>query len=91
MEEPFGLIKPRALYQGGQYVFYKGHVALGLYILCQGRVKLTQLNRKGQQRLGGILDAGQLLEKQAFQEQPDGRFHLSTGQTDTTNNFGTAF
>ncbi|MBA3612590.1 MAG: hypothetical protein H0W49_06670 [Nitrospirales bacterium] len=54
-------------------------------------MKLTRLNRKGQQRLGGILDAGQLLEKQAFQEQPDGRFHLSTGQTDTTNNFGTAF
>ncbi len=69
-EEPFGLIKRRALYQPGQFVFYEGHVALGLYILCQGRVKLTRLNRKGQQRVVDILDAGQLLEKQAFQEQP---------------------
>ena len=69
-EEPFGLIKRRATYQAGQYVFYEGHVALGLYILCHGRVKLTRLNRKGQQRLVSILDSGQLLEKQAFQEQP---------------------
>ena len=70
VEEPFGLIKRRAMYQAGQFVFYEGHVALGLYILCQGRVKLTRLNRKGQQRLVDILDSGQLLEKQAFQEQP---------------------
>jgi len=69
-EEPFGLIKRRAMYQPGQQVFYEGHVALGLYILCQGKVKLTRLNRKGQQRLVDILDSGQLLEKQAFQEQP---------------------
>ncbi len=69
-EEPFGLIKRKAMYQPGQHVFYEGHVALGLYILCQGRVKLTRLNPKGQQRLVGILDSGQLLEKQAFQEQP---------------------
>ena len=70
VKDPFGLIKRRAMYQKGQQVFYEGHVALGLYILCQGRVKLTRLNRKGQQRLVGILDSGQLLEKQAFQEQP---------------------
>lgn len=70
VEEPFGLIKRRAMYQAGQFVFYEGHVALGLYIPCQGRVKLTRLNRKGQQRLVDILDSGQLLEKQAFQEQP---------------------
>ena len=69
-EEPFGLIKRRAMYQPGQHVFYEGHVALGLYILCQGKVKLTRLNRKGQQRLVGILESGQLLEKQAFQDQP---------------------
>lgn len=70
VEESVGLIKRRAMYQPGQYVFYEGHVALGLYILCHGRIKLTRLNRKGQQRLVGILDSGQLLEKQAFQDQP---------------------
>ena len=61
VEESGGLIKRRAMYQPGQYVFYEGHVALGLYILCHGRIKLTRLNRKGQQRLVGILDSGQLL------------------------------
>ncbi len=69
-EERYGLIKRRAMYRPGQFVFYEGHVALGLYILCHGRVKLTRLNRKGQQRLVNILDSGQLLEKQAFQDQP---------------------
>lgn len=69
VEESLGLIKRRAMYQPGQFVFYEGHVALGLYVLCHGRVKLTRVNRKGQQRLVGILDAGQLLEKQAFQEE----------------------
>ena len=68
--ESLGLVRRQAVYQPGQHVFYEGHVALGLYILCQGCVKLTRLNRKGQQRLVGILNGGQLLEKQAFQEQP---------------------
>ena len=68
-EEPSGLVKRRVMYQPGQSVFYEGHAALGLYVLCQGRVKLTRLNRKGQQRLVGILGSGQLLEKQALQEQ----------------------
>ncbi len=69
-EGPLGLIKRRANYQPGQYVFYEGHAALGLYILCQGKAKLTRLNRKGQQRLVSISSSGQLLEKQAFQEHP---------------------
>ena len=68
--DALSLVKRQVIYQPGQHVFYEGHVALGLYILCQGRVKLTRLNRKGQQRLVGILSGGQLLEKQAFQEQP---------------------
>jgi len=29
-------------YLPGQFVFYEGHAALGLYILCTGRVKLTR-------------------------------------------------
>ncbi|WNM62118.1 hypothetical protein [Candidatus Nitrospira neomarina] len=36
VDEPFGHIKHRTMYQAGQFVFYEGHVALGLYILCQG-------------------------------------------------------
>jgi CRP-like cAMP-binding protein len=68
VKENSGIIKRRAMYRSGQFVFYEGHAALGLYILCHGRAKLTRLNRKGQQRLVGIVNSGQLLEKDAFQE-----------------------
>ena len=56
------------MYQPGQFVFYEGHAALGLYILCTGRVKLTRSTVKGQQRVVGIMDPGQLIEKHIFQE-----------------------
>jgi CRP-like cAMP-binding protein len=69
VENLLGVMKQRAMYQAGQYVFYEGHVSLGLYVVCQGRVKLTRLNRKGRQRLVDIVDSGQLVEKHAFQEQ----------------------
>lgn len=69
IEEPQGILKRRAIYQPGQFVFYEGHVPLGLYVLCQGRVKLTRLSRKGHQRVVEIVDAGHLLEKQVLQEQ----------------------
>lgn len=66
VDEPFGLIKRRTMYQAGQCVFYEGHVALGLYILCQDRVKLTRLNRKGQQRLVDILDQANFWKNRPF-------------------------
>ncbi|WNM62119.1 hypothetical protein [Candidatus Nitrospira neomarina] len=37
---------------------------------------MTRFNRKGPQRLVDILDSGQLLEKQAFQEQSGSSGHL---------------
>lgn len=69
VENSLGVMKRRVMYQAGQFVFYEGHVSLGLYVVCQGRVKLTRVNRKGRQRLVGIVDSGHLVEKQAFQEQ----------------------
>lgn len=69
VEQPDGILKRRAIYHPGQFVFYEGHTSLGLYVLCQGRVKLTRLTRKGHQRLVGIVEAGQMLEKQVLQEQ----------------------
>lgn len=56
-------------YKVGQFVFYEGHAVLGLYVLCSGRVKLTRGTAKGQQRLVGIIDAGKLIEKHAFQDR----------------------
>ena len=68
-EEAPGVLKRRAIYQPGQFVFYEGHAPLGLYVLCQGKVKLTRLTRNGNQRLVAIVEPGHLLEKQALQEQ----------------------
>lgn len=68
-KDPQGILKRRAIYQPGQCVFYEGHLPLGVYVLCQGKVKLTRLTRNGNQRLVAIVEPGHLLEKQAFQEQ----------------------
>ncbi len=71
----FEEIRRRVVYQAGQFVFYEGHTALGLYILCSGRVKLTRLTARGQRRLVALVDPGGLIEKQTFQ---DGAVHEVT-------------
>jgi len=60
------------MYQPSQFVFYEGHPVLGLYILCSGRVKLSRLTKNGRCRLVSIVDPGELIEKQSFQ---DGAVH----------------
>ncbi|GJL55457.1 MAG: Crp/Fnr family transcriptional regulator [Nitrospirales bacterium] len=60
------------MYQPGQFVFYEGHPVLALYILCSGRVKLSRLTKNGQCRLVSIVDPGELIETQSFQ---DGAVH----------------
>ncbi len=71
----FEQIRRSLTYLPGQFVFYEGHAALGLYILCTGRVKLTRSTPKGQRRVVGIVDPGQLIEKHTFQ---DGAVHQVT-------------
>ena len=56
-------------------MFYEGHTALGLYVLCSGRVKLTRLTARGQRRLVALVDPGSLIEKHTFQ---DGATHEVT-------------
>jgi len=73
--EDFEKIRWTVVYQPGQFVFYEGHAALGLYILCSGRAKLTRGNDRGQQRLIEIVEPGKLIEKHTFQ---DGAIHQST-------------
>lgn len=68
-------IRRAVLYQSGQFVFYEGHTALGLYVLCSGRVKLTRLTARGQRRLVALVDPGGLIEKHTFQ---DGAVHEVT-------------
>ncbi len=71
----FEEIRRTVVYQSGQFVFYEGHTALGLYVLCSGRVKLTRLTARGQRRLVALIDPGGLIEKHTFQ---DGAVHEVT-------------
>ncbi len=64
----FEKLRRTVAYLPGQYVFYEGHAALGLYILCTGRVKLTHSTKRGRRRLVGIVDPGMLIEKPSFED-----------------------
>ncbi len=56
-------------YASHQTVFYEGHVCLGFYLLCAGKVKLTRSSARGQRQIVRILGPGELIEKQAFGER----------------------
>ncbi|MCA9473076.1 MAG: Crp/Fnr family transcriptional regulator [Nitrospirales bacterium] len=64
--------------RGGQYVFYEGHPVLGVYVLCHGRVKLTRSTKKGQQRVVKIVEPGQVLEWNLYQQSA---IHHATAET----------
>lgn len=74
----FQRIKIPLLYKANQVVFYEGHAAVGLYMLCTGKVKLTRSSMKGQRLIIGILDAGDIIEKDAF---GDDAIHQVTCET----------
>ena len=65
----FRNIKHSLDYEPRQTVFYEGHVCVGLYLLCRGKVKLTRSSARGQRQIVQILGAGELIEKQAFGER----------------------
>ena len=65
----FQNIKRSLDYEPHQTIFYEGHVCLGIYLLCRGKVKLTRSSARGQRQIVRILGAGELIEKQAFGER----------------------
>ncbi|TSA00993.1 MAG: Crp/Fnr family transcriptional regulator [Nitrospiraceae bacterium] len=65
----FQNIKHSLSYESQQTVFYEGHLCLGLYLLCAGKVKLTRSSARGQRQIVRILGPGELIEKQAFGER----------------------
>ena len=65
----FQKIKHSLDYEPHQTVFYEGHLCLGLYLLCTGKVKLTRSSARGQRQIVRILGPGELIEKQALGEQ----------------------
>ena len=65
----FRNIKHSLDYEPRQTVFYEGHVCVGLYLLCRGKVKLTRSSARGQRQIVRILGPGEMIEKQAFGER----------------------
>ncbi len=59
----FLAIQKFLVYDKHQTVFYEGKPCYGIYILCAGKVKLTQSSRLGQQRILRIASPGELIEK----------------------------
>ena len=47
----FEKIKRTLEYAPHQTVFYEGHLCLGLYVLCSGKVKLTRSSTRGQRQI----------------------------------------
>jgi CRP/FNR family transcriptional regulator len=65
----FRKIKRSLDYASHQTVFYEGHVCLGFYLLCAGKVKLTRSSARGRRQIVRILGPGELIEKHAFGER----------------------
>lgn len=74
----FQKIKRSLQFEPHQTVFYEGHTCIGLYLLCEGKVKLTRSSARGQRQIVRILDGGELIEKHAFRE---GALHEVTCET----------
>lgn len=68
----------RFWYDARETVFYEGHACLGLSLLSRGKVKLTRSSTRGRRQIVRILEAGQLIETHAFQDQTT---HLVTCET----------
>lgn len=76
--EDFHRIRIPLSYQTNQVVFYEGHLSIGLYVLCAGKVKLTRSSCRGQRLIVRILEAGDIIEKHAFAQNA---VHQTTCET----------
>jgi len=65
----FRKIKHSVHYKPHQTVFYEGHLCLGFYVLCAGKVKLTRSSARGQRQIVRIVGPGELIEKHALGER----------------------
>ena len=53
-------------YEKHQVVFYEGKPCTGIYLLCAGKVKLTQTSGRGRQQIVKIVEPGEVIEKNAI-------------------------
>ncbi len=76
--QDFHRIRIPLSYRTNQVVFYEGHLSIGLYVLCAGKVKLTRSSCRGQRLIVRILEAGEIIEKHAFAQNA---VHQTTCET----------
>ncbi|MFQ5793604.1 MAG: Crp/Fnr family transcriptional regulator [Candidatus Bipolaricaulia bacterium] len=67
-DEFFGLLHgvQDETYGPGELIFRQGDAAVGLYIVCAGRVKLVKHSVKGKQRILKLLDSGEVLGEESL-------------------------
>ncbi len=69
LEELKKLLRPIE-YDKGEVIFQEGEPAFGLYIICEGRVKLAKRSSKGKRQILKLLGPGELLgEKTMFDQE----------------------
>lgn len=57
-------------YEKGEIIFQEGEPAFGLYIICEGRVKLAKRSSKGKRQILKLLGPGEILgEKTMFDQE----------------------
>ena len=56
-------IKKIHIYDKHDFIFHEDTPSHGIYILCSGRIKLTNSSRFGQQQILKIVSAGEIIEK----------------------------
>jgi CRP/FNR family transcriptional regulator, cyclic AMP receptor protein len=59
--EAFDLIKSMTIYPRGTTLFHEGHPARAIYVLCQGRVKLSVCSESGKRLTLRIAGPGEVL------------------------------
>lgn len=68
----FGAIHPRHRYLARQTLYHQGTPALGLYVLCHGRIKVSRADGRGREQIVRLVDPGGILGEEAL--RPDGRY-----------------
>lgn len=63
--EPFARARHQHHYLARQTLYHEGTPALGLYILCRGRVKLSCANGRGREQILRLVDPGGVVGEEA--------------------------
>ena len=76
--ETFQSLKITIFYPKGARLFFQGQHSTGIYMLCQGRVKLTMCSKEGREIILHIAEAGEVLGLNAAVSDS---VHIATAET----------